>query len=269
MQPNWRKLNPPYSSGLVGPRGGILPTRKYQLFPPITKHQSFIIVFVPPPCQRRSARRLIYNRLSTLGSSHRSLFTDHARVGSGRYQKKAPRISSGALSCCAEAALLNFNKLGIAGADHPFRIYKAVHVNCDPAVVHEHEVRVADQPEVVRPETLDEELFRMPPKTEHFAMTRLELLHVHLRGLIHVRLARRSVYVLLVRARTCPSLIPVYVRSTTLNVRLSTHVRACFRFCLRFVLLLRGTLLLPFRRRCRLRFLLLRLPLRRLWLRLA
>jgi hypothetical protein len=194
-----------------------------------------------------------------------------ARVGSGGYQKKALRISSGALLCCAEAALLNFNILGIAGADHPFRIYKAVHVNCDPAVVHEHEVRVADQPEMVRPESLDEELFRMPPKTEHFAMTRLELLHVHLRGLIHVRLARRSIYVRLVRARTCPRLIPVYVRSTTLNVRLSTYVCACFRFCLRFVLLLRGThLLLPFRRRSSLRFFRLRLPLRRLlWLRLA
>src|SRR4029453_4615563 len=87
MQPNWRKLNPPYSSGLVGPRERILPTRNSQLFPPITNHQSFIIVFVTPPCQRRSARRLIYNRLSTLGSSHRSLFTDP--VGSGRYQKKS------------------------------------------------------------------------------------------------------------------------------------------------------------------------------------
>src|SRR2546430_14793949 len=132
-------------------------------------------------------------------------------------KKSAPHFS-GALLCCAEAALLNFNKLGIAGADHPLRIHEAVHVNCDPATVHEREVRVADQPEMVRPESLDEELFRMPPKTEHFAVTRLELLHVHLRRLIHVRLAR---------ARACASLSPVYVGpvyvlSTTLNVRLST-----------------------------------------------
>jgi hypothetical protein len=273
MQPNWRKLNPPYSSGLVGPRERILPTRNSQLFPPITNHQSFITVCVTPPVTsslnedgRARSRANVRSAIRNSRSAGNSSFLIQSR-----YQKKAPRISSGALLCCAEAALLNFNKLGIAGADHPFRIYEAVHVNCDPAVVHEHEVRVADQPEVVRPETLDEELFRMPPKTEHFAMTRLELLHVHLRGLIHVRLARRSIYVRLVRARTCPRLIPVYVRSTTLNVRLSTYVCARFRFCLRFALLLRGsgTHLLPFRRRCRLRFLLLRLPLRRLWLRLA
>src|SRR5256886_5686107 len=152
---------------------------------------------------------------------------------SGRPQKKALRISSGALLCRAKDALLNFNKVRIACADHPLHIYEAVHVNRDPAVVHEHEVRVPDQPEMVRPESLDEELFRMPPKTEHFAMTRLELLHVHPSGLIHVRLARRSIYVHLVRARTRARLIRlalVYVRSTTLNLRSSTHVCACFRF---------------------------------------
>src|SRR5437016_6172535 len=159
-------------------------------------------------------------------------------------KKSAPHFS-GALLCCAEAALLNFNKLGIAGADHPLRIHEAVHVNCDPATVHEREVRVADQPEMVRPESLDEELFRMPPKTEHFAVTRLELLHVHLRGLIHVRLARRSIHVRLARARTCPRFILVYVRSAALNVRLSTNGCTRFRFCLRFALLLRGTHLLP------------------------
>src|SRR6266480_4599616 len=178
--------------------------------------------------------------------------------------KKALRVFSEALLCRAKDALLNFNKARIACADHPLRIYEAVHVNRDPAVVHEHEVRVPDQPEMVRPESLDEELLRMPPKTEHFAMTRLELLFVHRRRLIHVRLAR---------ARTRPSLSPVYVRpvyvlSTTLNVRLSTHVCAGLRFCrlrfrLRLGLLLRGTHLLAFRRSCRL---LLR---RLLWLRLA
>src|SRR5437762_13265567 len=148
---------------------------------------------------------------------------------SGRPQKKAPRISSGALLCRAKDALLNFNKARIACADHPLRIYEAVHVNRDPAVVHEHEVRVPDQPEMVRPESLDEEFLRMPPKTEHFAMTRLELLHVHLRRLIHVRLAR---------ARTRARFIPVYVLSATLNVRLSTDVSARLRFRLRFALLL-------------------------------
>src|SRR5204863_6202655 len=134
------------------------------------------------------------------------------------------RISSGALLCRAEDALVNFNKVRIACADHPLRKHEAVHVNRDPAPVHEHEVRVADQPEMVRPESLDEELFRMPPKTEHFAVTRLELLHVYPSGLIHVRLARRSTYVRLVCARTCARLIRlalVYVRSATLNVRLS------------------------------------------------
>src|SRR2546429_1456734 len=175
--------------------------------------------------------------------------------------KKALRISSGALLCRAEDALVNFNKVRIACADHPLRKHEAVHVNRDAAAIHEHEVRVADQPEMVRPESLNEELFRMPPKTEHFAVTRLELLHVHPRLIrVHVRLG-------LARARTCPSFIPVYVLSATLNVRLSTYVCARFRFCLRFVRLLRGAHLLPFRRRCRLRLFRLPLPLRLLWLR--
>jgi hypothetical protein len=107
--------------------------------------------------------------------------------------KKALRIPSGALLCRAEDALLNYNKLRIARADHPLCKYKAVHVNRDPAVVYEHEVRVPDQPDMVRSESLDEELFRMPPKTKHFAVTRPELLFVHRRRLIrarHVSLAR-------------------------------------------------------------------------------
>jgi len=172
----------------------------------------------------------------------------------------------------AEAALLNFNKVRIACADHPFRVYKAVHVNRDPATVHEREVRVPDKPDMIRAESLNEELLRMPPKTEHFAVARLELLHVHPRGLIYVRLIRAP-HVRLARARTRARFIPVYarftpvyVRSATLNVRLSTYVGARFRFCLRFARLLLGTHLLPFRRRSSLRF--LRLPLLRLlWLR--
>src|SRR5213595_3195556 len=204
--------------------------------------------------------------------AHSLLTSSLARPGIRSTQKKALRVFSGALLCRAKDALLNFNKVRIACADHPLRIYEAVHVNRDPAVVHEHEVRVPDQPEMVRPESLDEELLRMPPKTEHFAMTRLELLFVHRRRLI------RATHVRLTRARTRPSLSPVFVSAvyvliTTLNVRLSTHVCAGLRFCrlrfrLRLGLLLRGTHLLAFRRSCRLRF--FRLLLRRLlWLRLA
>ena len=77
--------------------------------------------------------------------------------------KKASRISSGALLCCAEDALVNLNKVRIARADHPLGKHEAVHVNRDPAPVHEDEVRVADQSEMVRSKSLDEELFRMPP----------------------------------------------------------------------------------------------------------
>src|SRR5438445_12797179 len=182
--------------------------------------------------------------------------------------KKAPRISSGALLRRTEAALLDFNKFRIAGADYPLRIYKAVHVNCHPAAVHEHEVRVPDQPEMVRAEPLDEELFRMPPKTEHFAVTRPELLLVHRRrltraphvGLARVGLARAPACA---RARTRPRLIRVHVLSTTLNVRLSTDGRARLRFCLRFARLrLLRAHLLPFHRRGSLRVLRLLLRLR-------
>jgi len=62
----------------------------------------------------------------------------------GRCQKKAPRITSGALSCCAANSLFDYDIVRIAGANHPLRIYKAVHVNRDPTVVHEHEVRAPD-----------------------------------------------------------------------------------------------------------------------------
>jgi hypothetical protein len=174
--------------------------------------------------------------------------TDSGRVKRKR-GKKSARISSRALFCRAENALINYNKVRIAGADHPLRINKAVHVNRDPTVLHEHEVRAPDQPEMARPESLDEEVFRMPPKTEHFAVTRLELL------LVHRRLAR---------ARTRPSFSPVYVLSATLNLRLSTCVCRRLRFCLRFARLLRGMRLFPFRRLCRLRFFRLRLRLLRL-----
>src|SRR5206468_12635858 len=134
--------------------------------------------------------------------------------------KKAPRSSSGALLCRAKDALVNFNKLRIARTDQPFRVYKAVHVNRHPAAVHEHEIRVPDQPEVIRPKSLDEELLRMPPKAEHFTVTGPELLLVHRR--------------FLARARARSSFTPVHVLSATLNIRLSSYVRVRLRFCLRF-----------------------------------
>src|SRR5262249_54578204 len=124
-----------------------------------------------------------------------------------------------------------------------------------------------------RPVSLDEKLFRMPPKTEHFAVTRLELFLVHGRRLtcaphvrltrVHVGLARASARA---RARTHPRLILVYLRSATLNVCLSTYAFARLRFCLRFGLLHPGLHLLLFRRRSSsLRFLRLLLRLCLLW----
>src|SRR5207247_8317041 len=58
--------------------------------------------------------------------------------------KKSAQHFQRSAFCRAANALLNFNKLRIARADHPLRIHKAVHVNRDPAAVHEHEVRVPD-----------------------------------------------------------------------------------------------------------------------------
>jgi len=106
--------------------------------------------------------------------------------------KKRPAFSGALFVHCADDALFDNNKVRITRADHPLRIDKAVHVNRDPAAVHEYEVRVPDQSEMVRTISLDEELFRMPPKTEHFGMTRSELFLVHRRRLtcVHVRLAR-------------------------------------------------------------------------------
>src|SRR5213080_4408872 len=96
-------------------------------------------------------------------------------------QKSAPHFS-GALFCCATTALINnFDKVRLARADHALGVRKAVHVNCDPASVHEYKVRISDQPEMARAVSLNEELFRMPPKTEHLGMTRSELFLVHRR----------------------------------------------------------------------------------------
>src|SRR5438034_8215423 len=179
-------------------------------------------------------------------------------------QKKRPAFQRSAFLLRNECALFNnFNKVRLARADHALGVRKAVHVNCDPASVHEHEVRIPDQSEMARPISLNEELFRVPAKTEHFAVTRHELVLVHSRrGLV------RAPHVSLARARTCPRLIPVYARlilvyvpSATLNIRLSTHICARLRLRLWLGRLLRGAHLLCFRRRSSLRF--LRLSLRR------
>src|SRR5437016_1604308 len=110
------------------------------------------------------------------------------------------------------------------------------------------------------PISLDEELFRMPPETEHLAMTRPELLLVYGRRLI------RAPHVGLARARTRTSFSLVYVRSVTLNLCLSAYVCPRLRFCLRFALFLRGVHFLPFRWGSSLLF--VGLPLRLLRLRL-
>jgi hypothetical protein len=112
-------------------------------------------------------------------------------------EKKAPRCFSGALLRVAQrqspvrsairtdsshgelGPLVNYDKVRIARANHAFRVDKAVHVNRNPAGIHEDEVGVPDQPEMVLPKSLDEELLRMPSKTEHFCVARPELLLVH------------------------------------------------------------------------------------------
>src|SRR4029077_6159153 len=91
-------------------------------------------------------------------------------------KKKHPAFQRGAFVCHANDALINnLNKVRLARADHPLRVCKAVHVHRDPTAVHEYEVRIPDHSEMVRAVSLDEELFRMPSKTEHFGVPRPEL----------------------------------------------------------------------------------------------
>src|SRR5437016_10781874 len=123
-----------------------------------------------------------------------------------------PPISGGALLSRAQTALIDYNKLWLPRANDALYICEAVHIHGHPAAVHEYEVRFSDQPEMGCPESLDEKLFRMPPETENFAVTRPKLLLVHCR-----RLAR---------GRTCTSLSALYVRSAVLNVRLPTYLCA-------------------------------------------
>src|SRR5207302_10387313 len=130
-------------------------------------------------------------------------------------KKSAPQFQRSAFVCRAKDALVNYDKVRIARADQPFRVYKTVHVNRDPAAVHEDEVRVPDQPEMVRPKSLDEELLRMPPKAEHFTVTGPDLFLVHRR--------------FLARTRTRSGFTPVHF----LSIRMYFCVR--LRFRLRFV----------------------------------
>ena len=86
-------------------------------------------------------------------------------------EKKRPAFQQSAFQCHAEPALLNNYEVRITLADHALRVSKTVYINRDPAAVNEHEVAAPDQSEMARPVSLDEELFRMPPKAEHFTMT--------------------------------------------------------------------------------------------------
>src|SRR5262245_9421287 len=98
---------------------------------------------------------------------------------------------------------------------------------------------------MVRTISLDEELFRVPSKTKHLAMTRSEFFLVYRCRLIRV-------HVRLTGSRSGTSRIFVYLLSATLNVRLSTDVGASLRFRLWVALILSlclcGTHLLTFRR---------------------
>src|ERR1051326_7859675 len=179
------------------------------------------------------------------------------------YAKKRPLFPAERF-CEAANSLIHCDKVRIAGADHPLRIDKAIHINRDPAAVQKYEVLVPNQPDMVRTISLDKELFRVSSKAEHFAMTRLELLLVHRRRLScasHVGLARASARA---RAGAHPGFMSVYVWSVTLHVRLSTDGCSGFRSYLRFVLLHRRVHLLRFRWRSSLRFLRLVLRLLRL-----
>src|SRR5215211_3170005 len=146
-----------------------------------------------------------------------------------KIQKKAPRIFQRSAFVACKTPLINFDKLRIAGANHSLRVCETVHINRYPATVHEHKVRISDQPEMVRPIPLNEELFRVPSKTEHFAVPRSEFILVHGGRLIrvHVPLARARTYPSL--TPIYPSLSPVYVPSLTLNIGLSAHICARVR----------------------------------------
>ncbi len=149
-----------------------------------------------------------------LGAGPTQVVETSSRATRDRHKKRS--AFRGALLSYDDDALLHFNKLRLAGTDHPLCIDKTVHVNGHPAAVHEREVRVPDQPDMVCPVALHEKLFRMPPETEHLAVTRHEFILVHRRRLIRAR------HVCLARARTHTRFSPVYVLSMAPNVRLST-----------------------------------------------
>ena len=50
-------------------------------------------------------------------------------------KKKRSAFKRSALVCRANDALINYNKVRVARADHALRVCKPVHVNRDPAAV--------------------------------------------------------------------------------------------------------------------------------------
>jgi len=149
-------------------------------------------------------------------------------------QKSAPRCARSA-SVSVEAALFHYDILGIARADHSLGVNEAVHIDCDPAIIHEDEVRVADQSDMTRSKSLHEEVLWMSSKAEHFSVTRPELLFIHnRRGLIRVPYVRvvstpdaclvRSPHVRLARGGPFSGRILFYLLRTTLYVRLSANI---------------------------------------------
>src|SRR5207248_10071003 len=86
---------------------------------------------------------------NTLPAHHKPLMMCFIfRVLLANAKKKRPAFSSGALLCRAEAALFDRNKLRLARANDALGICEAVHTHGHPAAIHEHEVRVPDQPEM-------------------------------------------------------------------------------------------------------------------------
>jgi len=61
----------------------------------------------------------------------------------GLVKKSAPHFGE-ALLLARRSALINLDKLRIAGADGLLRKCEAIHINRDPAAVHKHEVSVPD-----------------------------------------------------------------------------------------------------------------------------
>jgi len=59
-------------------------------------------------------------------------------------KKSAPHFSGALLRLTQNNALIDYDKVRVALADHPLCVRKTVHVNRDPAAVQEHKVAVTD-----------------------------------------------------------------------------------------------------------------------------